>query len=142
MSTTSPDIAATERIWQILTDIRHKLDDPSLSIEALHAAQSHPLRQACEELGVDGFRSGVPRARKHPVLAKLHEAPFLDHSFRRPRGYPGDAELLEFIYGVGEASDKIGATTPWGQRMARVSHSALPKLARVSLSRHVGSKGA
>ncbi len=35
----------------------------------------------------------------HPILARLHEDPYSSYGFRKPRGYAGDAVLLDFIYG-------------------------------------------
>ncbi|MCB9741352.1 MAG: class I SAM-dependent methyltransferase [Alphaproteobacteria bacterium] len=118
------DSVTTERLWRILDDMQRQVEDPTASIPSPHQDLTLLLRKAWLELGLEAFRQGVPRAQQHPVLARLHEDPFLRHSFERPRGYPGDAELLDFIYGVGRAGDKVAKSSTWGQRMAQVSHGA------------------
>ncbi len=39
---------------------------------------------------------------QHPICRILHEDPCTLHSFSKPRGYPGDAELIDFLYRLNE----------------------------------------
>jgi SAM-dependent methyltransferase len=39
--------------------------------------------------------------RSHPAREWVHQDPFTFRSFSKPRGYPGDAELIDHVYGAG-----------------------------------------
>jgi SAM-dependent methyltransferase len=40
----------------------------------------------------------IPTARAHPVMSLVQQCPMTRHSFSKPRGYAGDAGLLDIIY--------------------------------------------
>lgn len=48
----------------------------------------------------------------HPLLFK---DPFTQRSYFRPRGIPGDAELLDYIYDAGTSAESLGEASPTGQ---------------------------
>jgi extracellular factor (EF) 3-hydroxypalmitic acid methyl ester biosynthesis protein len=52
----------------------------------------------------------------HPIRPKLHEDPFTRRAYEKPRGYPGDAPLLDLIYGDVPPSER---PTPFGERLHR-----------------------
>ena len=52
----------------------------------------------------------------HPIRQKLHEDPFTRRAYEKPRGYPGDAPLLDLIYGDTPPREPL---TPFGERLHR-----------------------
>ena len=75
-------------------------------------------------VALNELRSGVPRSEwqtivaelvsAHPMRARLHEEPFTRRAFEKPRGYPGDAPLLDLIYGD---APYTGDLSPLGARL-------------------------
>jgi SAM-dependent methyltransferase len=49
---------------------------------------------------------------KHPLAEVIRQDPFTQHSVRKPRGYAGDAVLLDYIYGHRQTE-----TTPLGSNI-------------------------
>jgi SAM-dependent methyltransferase len=57
--------------------------------------------------------------RAHPVFQILQADPYACYSFRRPRGYPGDAVLMDFIYGSGSSTSFIESSSEMGRSIYR-----------------------
>jgi extracellular factor (EF) 3-hydroxypalmitic acid methyl ester biosynthesis protein len=51
----------------------------------------------------------------HPVCSLLHQDPFTYRAFSKPRGYDGDALMMDYIYGLGEAGEAARNATPMGR---------------------------
>jgi hypothetical protein len=51
----------------------------------------------------------------HPLRDLLHQDPFTYRAFSKPRGYAGDAVMMDYIYGLGEAHGAACAATPLGR---------------------------
>jgi len=72
------------------------------------------LRQSSP--AADWQRFARHTSRAHPIAARIHQAPFTRRAFEKPRGYPGDAETLDYIYGqipLGDASDFVREFYRW-----------------------------
>jgi extracellular factor (EF) 3-hydroxypalmitic acid methyl ester biosynthesis protein len=105
------------------------------TLEALREGRDVGEAMTTLVAGLDQTRAALPpeewrqwiesTARRHPVAPKVWEDPFVGHSAARPRGYPGDAELLDFIYGCENVRPRIEAATPLGKKLYRFS-SATP----------------
>lgn len=57
----------------------------------------------------------------HPVKELVWQDPFTRHAFEKPRGYPGDAHLLDYIYG--DCPPPAG-TTPLGLEIFQYTTNA------------------
>ncbi len=60
------------------------------------------LAEIRENLDHAAWSDWVKACRKHRLIEMLHEDPFTRRAFQKPRGYAGDAVLLDFIYGIDE----------------------------------------
>jgi len=55
----------------------------------------------------------------HSLCGLLHQDPFTHRAFSKPRGYAGDAVMMDYIYGLGEAAPAARQATPLGRAIFR-----------------------
>jgi hypothetical protein len=51
----------------------------------------------------------------HPLRQFLLQDPFTRRSFQRPRKYPGDAVLIDYMYGISHPEHELQDATPLGR---------------------------
>jgi SAM-dependent methyltransferase len=75
-------------------------------------------------------------AKGHPVSRFVFDCPFTRHSATRPRGYPGDAQLIDFIYRHPACSLSEQDTTDFGRNLL-LHNVDSPAPAAVRARRHL-----
>jgi hypothetical protein len=63
----------------------------------------------------EGWTEFTRACLNHPLRRLLHQDPFTYRAFSKPRGYAGDAVMMDYIYGLGEASTAARSATPLGR---------------------------
>ena len=63
------------------------------------------LRRLRDQLPRAEWQTLGEQARRHPLHALLLESPFTRRAYEKPRGYAGDAVLMDLIYGFAQAGD-------------------------------------
>src|SRR5919197_3891326 len=77
-------------------------------------ADLHRLRG---KLHASVWQELIPIAQNHPVSEFFLQDPFTRWSFEKPRGYSGDAHLLDFIYGHPSVAEEIANASPLGRAL-------------------------
>ena len=77
-----------------------------------------------------GWKELVQMTRQHPVTKLIHRCPILHRAFHKPRGYPGDAELIDHVYGCGEAKMVEHPGTLSGQIYSYLAHAPVSRAVR------------
>ncbi|MBZ9742288.1 MULTISPECIES: class I SAM-dependent methyltransferase [unclassified Mesorhizobium] len=77
-------------------------------LEALHG-RLHP----------DVWQALIPVAQGHPIMQYFLEDPLTRWSFTKPRGYSGDAELLDYIYCDPHVAESVANASELGKALYR-----------------------
>lgn len=97
---TLSEIAAELRSGNVKGAIKDLFDELSVLVSTVESGQWS------DEL--------ITVAREHEIFQLIMECPFTSHSFKRPRGYPGDAALLDIIYQHPSSREAIEASSELG----------------------------
>src|SRR5438105_5048814 len=114
--------------------VRPAHDAPAVSDEnVLLDAVYELLREGRVEQGMDELLPGlqarklcwpperwaafVERCLAHPLRQLLHQDPLTRRAYLKPRGYSGDAELLDLIYGPEEGWPLPEGASPLGRKL-------------------------
>jgi extracellular factor (EF) 3-hydroxypalmitic acid methyl ester biosynthesis protein len=73
--------------------------------------------------------------RQHPLLELLHQDPFSSRAFLKPRGYAGDAEMIDLLYAIED-----GETLPALQRSSELGRRIYHATANQAAARAVRSR--
>ena len=76
-----------------------------------------------QESRPDEWRETIARCRQHPLRELVHQDPFTSRAYSKPRGYAGDAVMLDYIYGREELWPEPDAT-PLGRAIFRYTTAA------------------
>ncbi len=61
----------------------------------------------------------------HPVRFLVHQDPLTERAYFKPRGYPGDAVLLDLFYGEDGVRPFVDEATPLGQEIYRYTSAGM-----------------
>lgn len=89
-----PDVSDPVRFLDVLAQSLRSGDGIHLAMDTL----SDGLWWIRRSMQPDDWNAFRPVALSHPILSLVHEDPFTRRSFEKPRGYAGDAVLLDYIY--------------------------------------------
>lgn len=116
MQTKQPQDLVTRDLVTTLDETLELLNNGQ-GIEAV-AGLCQALQRLHGELGDEEFQQTViPPCRTHPLFAVIQQDPYSARAYQKPRGYAGDAVMLDFIYdgvppdGVTEVGQAVFAGT-------------------------------
>jgi SAM-dependent methyltransferase len=83
-----------QQTHQLLVTAQGDSQQVGVALDGLFGGLCEQKRHCTEEEWQDAIR----QCRNHPLREVIHQDPFTYRAFAKPRGYAGDAELLDLIY--------------------------------------------
>lgn len=113
----------------ILLNLAHQAfvrQEPAAQIVHRLAGRLHELRRQATPAV---WQLLIPLAQQHGVSEYLMQDPFTRWSFEKPRGYSGDASLLDIYYKHSSADETLASSTPLGQEIYAYTSEAASSVA-------------
>ena len=114
-------IVTNTQTWPAMPVLERRtvLDRVTDQLQAGHVVRA--LDELFEDLAVrreedaEGWPKFAGSCSAHPLRDLLHADPFTYRAFSKPRGYAGDAVMMDYIYGLGETEVAARTATPLGR---------------------------
>ncbi|HMO14384.1 MAG TPA: class I SAM-dependent methyltransferase [Pirellulaceae bacterium] len=114
------DVNNSSMISRFLDDANQGLicaeeDDPSIG---MWLRRIYGVTHSCRSASPEIWNETTKLCRQHGIFQTLHEDPFVRRAYEKPRGYPGDAVLLDYIYDQ-DLAKPLNSASPLGTRIHR-----------------------
>src|SRR5260370_4934665 len=94
------------------------------------------LQERRDHLSPESWKQlSTMNCRPHPLLELLHQDPLSSRAFLKPRGYAGDADMLDLLYAIED-----GETLPALQRSSELGRRIYHATANLAAARAVRSR--
>lgn len=90
---------------------------------AVLSAMDAALLMARSYMPPPKWRDFCARAQRHPLIEIFKQDPFVSRVVEKPRGYAGDATMIDLIYGTGSTSERLRDTTALGRKVYNATTS-------------------
>ena len=104
-----------------LEEVKQLLLDPATTALAVNRLVQD-LDAIRNSRPVEEWRDYTRAFREHPLLKPLHQDAFTYRGFRKPRGYAGDAVLMDMVYGTGDR-ELVAKSSDLGKRIYAVAET-------------------
>lgn len=114
-------------VGQLLDDIQHEVLSSQGSLEPSIDRLTRGLERLRTSVPVEAWSHQAQELVAHPITHLLHQDPFTRRCFTKPRGYAGDARMIDYIYGEVDDDD----STELGRRILEANfHGPAPRAVR------------
>ncbi|MER9330697.1 class I SAM-dependent methyltransferase [Mesorhizobium sp. M0488] len=100
----------------ILHATREQIEQGKDPAEIIRRLMSH-LNATRSKVHPDVWQALIPVMQNHPVLEYFLEDPLTRWSFSKPRGYSGDAQLLDYIYCDPHVAESVANASEIGKAL-------------------------
>ncbi|MER0239031.1 class I SAM-dependent methyltransferase [Fulvimarina sp. MAC8] len=114
---------AHTQVALLLEMTRQRLENPGAEYSAMAALFSE-LHRARARYSPAIWADLVKMIQSHSVARIIHEDPFTRRSFEKPRGYSGDAGLLDFIYRHSSRQTEMDSASDRGRAINAYTNEA------------------